>query len=146
TTASIVSELLTGAYVTESMPADRSTGRGPRASLISIVRHGHTVVGVDVSGTRVRLGLCDLSGIVSDVVTIPMDMRAGPDEVLEPAVAAAAPLVRSAGKKLLGFGVAVPGPVDPDGRKLLQSLALDWRDVSVAERFERAYGSVATVE
>jgi predicted NBD/HSP70 family sugar kinase len=146
TTASIVSELLAGGYVTESMPADRSTGRGPRASLIAIVRHGHAVVGVDVSGTRVRLGVCDVSGLVSEVVTVPVDRRAGPDEVLETAVAAAAPLVRSAGKKLLGFGVAVPGPVDLDGRKLVQSLALDWRDVPVAERFERAYAITATVE
>ncbi len=146
TTASIVSELLSSGYVTESMPADRTTGRGPRASLISIVRHGHTVVGVDVSGTRVRLGLCDLSGVVSEVVTVPVDRQAGPDEVLETAVAAAAPLVRSAGKRMLGFGVAVPGPVDPEGRRLLLSLALGWRDVSVAERFERAYGKVATVE
>src|SRR5579859_7589249 len=105
TTASIVSELLAGGYVTESMPADRTTGRGPRASLISIVRHGHAVVGVDVSGTRVRLGLCDLSGVVSEVVTVPVDRQAGPDEVLETAVAAAAPLVRSAGKRMLGFGV-----------------------------------------
>jgi predicted NBD/HSP70 family sugar kinase len=146
TTASIVSELLTGGYVTESMPADRTTGRGPRASLIAIVRHGHAVVGIDVSGTRVRLGLCDLSGLVSEVVTVPMDRRAGPDEVLETAVAAAAPLVHSAGRRLLGFGVTVPGPVDPDGRKLLLSLALSWRDVPVAERFERAYGKPATVE
>jgi predicted NBD/HSP70 family sugar kinase len=146
TTASIVSELLTGGYVTESMPADRTTGRGPRASLIAIVRHGHAVVGVDVSGTRVRLGLCDLSGLVSEVVTVPMDRHAGPDEVLETAVAAAAPLVHSAGRRLLGFGVSVPGPVDHEGRKLLLSLALNWRDVPVAERFERAYGKTATVE
>jgi len=36
--------------------------------------------------------------------------------------------------------------VDPDGRRLMHSLALDWRDVPVAERFERAYGTVAAVE
>ena len=146
TTASIVSELLTSGYVTESMSSDRGAARGPRAGLIAIVRHGHVVVGVDVSGTRVRLGLCDLSGVASEVVRVPVDRQAGPDEVLETAVAAAAPLVRSAGKRLLGFGVAVPGPVDPDGRRLMHSLALDWRDVPVAERFERAYGTVAAVE
>jgi predicted NBD/HSP70 family sugar kinase len=55
-------------------------------------------------------------------------------------------LVRSAGKRLLGFGVSVPGPTDREGRKLLLSLALNWRDVPVAEHFEQAYGTVATVE
>lgn len=146
TTASIISELLTTGYVTEAVPADRSAGRGPRAGVVAIVRHGHVVVGVDVSRTRVRIGLCDLSGVVSEVTTVPVDQHAGPDEVLETAVAAAAPLVRTAGKRLIGVGVAVPGPVDPDGRRLQLPLALDWRDVAVAERFERAFNTVATVE
>ena len=146
TTASIVTELLTSGHCSESMPADRSTARGPRAGLISIVRHGHLVLGVDISRTWIRVGLCDLSGVVSEVVTVPVDRSGRPDEVLETAVAACAPLVRAAGKRLLGFGVAVPGPVDPAGRTLLLSLALDWRDVPVSERFERAYGTVATAE
>jgi predicted NBD/HSP70 family sugar kinase len=146
TAASIVNELLADGYVTESPSACRSGGRGPRAGLIGIVRNGHVVVGVDVSGSRLRLGLCDLSGVVSKVVSAPVERGARPDQVLEIAVAAAAPLVRSAGERLIGFGVAVPGPVDAEARRLLLSVALGWRDVPVAERFEQAYGKVAAVE
>jgi predicted NBD/HSP70 family sugar kinase len=128
------------------MPADRAALRGPRASLVAVARHAYAVVGVDVSGTRVRVGLCDLSGVVSEVVTVPVDERAGPDEVLETAVAAAVPLVHSAGNRLLGIGVGVPGPVDADGRRILLSVALGWHDVAVAERFERAFSTTAAVE
>src|SRR5205807_5220074 len=45
-----------------------------------------------------------------------------------------------------GAGIAVPGPVDADGRRTLHSLALGWRDVPVAERFEEAFGSPAVAE
>src|SRR5262249_12908747 len=87
-----------------------------------------------------------LAGGGSEGPPVPLDRAAGPEQARELAIAACTPLVRAAGRRLLGFGIAVPGPVDPDGRRLQLSVALDWEDVPVAERFERAYDTVATVE
>jgi predicted NBD/HSP70 family sugar kinase len=66
--------------------------------------------------------------------------------VLSLAVEAARPLVAAAGDRLLGVGVAVPGPVDRQGRHSVLALPLGWRDVPVAEYFEAALGVPAVVE
>jgi predicted NBD/HSP70 family sugar kinase len=147
TAASIVSELLTSGYITESVPAhSRGAPRGPRANLLVLARHAHVVLGVDVGAGQVRIGLCDLSGVVSEVVSVPVRRGTQATELLAAAVGAATPLIRTAGKRLLGIGVCVPGPVDPAGRRNLLSLALGWRDVPVAERFEEAFSTPVVAE
>ncbi len=147
TAASIVSELLTSGYISESAPANgRAAPRGPRANLLVLSRHAHVVLGVELGAGQVKVGLSDLSGVVSEVASVSVKRGSEPAELLDSAVNAATPLVRQAGKRLLGIGVSVPGPVDADGRRNLLSLALGWRDVPVAERFERAFGTPAVVE
>jgi predicted NBD/HSP70 family sugar kinase len=147
TAASIVSGLLTAGHISESMPwTGRGAPRGPRAGLLALARHAHVVLAVDVCATRLRVGLCDLSGVVSQVVPVPVQPGADPGAVLGLAIDAARPLVRMAGRRLIGVGVGVPGPVDHDGRRSLLSLPLGWRDVPVAERFEEAFGVPAVVE
>jgi predicted NBD/HSP70 family sugar kinase len=147
TAASIVSELLASGYVTETAPADgRGSPRGPRANLLVLSRHAHVVLGVELGAGQVRVGLCDLSGVVSEVASVPVGHGTEPAELLDSAVAEATPLVCQAGKRLLGIGVSVPGPVDAAGRRNLLSLALGWRDVPVAERFEAAFGTPTVAE
>jgi predicted NBD/HSP70 family sugar kinase len=69
-----------------------------------------------------------------------------PQEVLALAVEAARPLADAAGDRLLGVGIAVPGPVDAQGRLSRLALPLGWRDIPVAEPFEAAFGVPAVVE
>jgi predicted NBD/HSP70 family sugar kinase len=103
-------------------------------------------MGVDVGLDRIQIGLCDLSGLVPGVVEVPLCAGRTPSQALDAAVSAAVPLVDRAGARLCGVGVGVPGPVDAAGRRSVVSLALGWRDVAVADRFERAFGMPATVE
>ena len=146
TVASIVGELVAARDVTEAVPrADGVAPRGPRAALLTVARHTHAVLGVDICANRIRAGLCDLSGVVSEVVSVPAP-RATAESLLDRAVEAVRPLIASAGDRLIGVGVAVPGPVDPDGRRSLLALPLGWRDVPVAERFETAFAVPALVE
>jgi len=147
TVASIIGELLAARHVVESSPRPEAVAvRGPRAGLLSVARHAHAVLGVDICANRIRAGLCDLSGVVSEVVTVRVPQGRPPADLLDLAVSAAQPLVVSAGDRLLGVGVAVPGPVDQDGRRSLLALPLGWRDVPVAELFEHAFGVPAVVE
>jgi len=147
TVASIVGELLAANDISESVPrAGGVAPRGPRAGLLTLARHAHAVLGVDVCANRLRVGLCDLSGVVSEVVSVLVPPDLPPAALLDRAVGAARPLVQSAGERLIGVGIGVPGPVDRDGRRSLLALPLGWRDVPVAERFEDAFGVPATVE
>lgn len=147
TAASIVTELVTAGHLIESPSGTGRPGpRGPRANLLALARHAHLVLAVELSSTQVRIGLGDLSGVVSEVASAPVPRGSGPAQLLDIAVAAATPLVRSAGDRLIGAGVCVPGPVDADGRRSLLSLALGWRDVPVAERFEEAFEVPTVVE
>lgn len=147
TVATIVSELLGLGYVMESFAAPRSNLRGPKASQVALVADAALMLGVDVGVDRLQIGLCDLSGVeVPDVVQVAPPAGATAEQVLDCAVRLAAPLVTRAGSRLRGVGVGVPGPVDPAGRRSMVSLALGWRDVAVADRFEEAFAIPATVE
>lgn len=146
TVAAIVSELLGHGYIVESSTEERSNLRGPRASQVTLVRDCAVVMGVDVGVDRIQIGLCDLSGLVPDVVEIPVGAAGSAGDALDAAVAAAAPLVARAGGRLRGIGVGVPGPVDEARRRSVVSLPLGWRDVPIADRFEQAFGLPATVE
>ncbi len=148
TVASIISHLLAAGEVGESVPvsAGAVAPRGPRAALVTVARHAHVVLGVDLCANRIRAGLCDLCGVVSEAVSVPVPGGLPPAGLLDLAIEAARPLADSAGDRLIGVGVAVPGPVDEDGRRSLLALPLGWHDVPVAERFEEALGAPAVVE
>src|SRR6266511_1223503 len=146
TVASIVSELLIAGQITESIPrSDRVAPRGPRAGQLRLARHARRVLGVDLSTSRLRAGVCDLSGVVSEVVSIPVDPAGSPARLLDLAVNAARPLAGSRDGRLIGVGIGVPGPVDQAGRRSLLSLPLGWRDVPVAESFDEAFGVAVVV-
>lgn len=49
-------------------------------------------------------------------------------------------------RTLDGIGVAVPGPVDADGRRMQVSIRLGWRDTPVADALEALTGLPVTVE
>ncbi|OLE29732.1 MAG: hypothetical protein AUG44_03130 [Actinobacteria bacterium 13_1_20CM_3_71_11] len=147
TAASIVSNLLASGQIVETAPwSDRIAPRGPRAGLLTLARHAHLVVGMEICGNRLRAGLCDLSGVVSEVVSVPIHGGIEPARLLDLAVDTARPLVNAAGSRLIGFGICVPGPVDEEGRRSLLALPLGWRDVPVADRFEEAFAVPAVVE
>jgi predicted NBD/HSP70 family sugar kinase len=146
TVTSIVTDLTDEGYVTESVPKTRSARRGPRATVVTLARNGYTVLGVDIRTDEVRVGLSDLSGLVTEATHVPFERGTPARKVLDLAVAAATPLVESAGHHLVGIGVGVPGPVDPERRKCVLSLILGWREIEVADAFERAFGAQTVVD
>jgi predicted NBD/HSP70 family sugar kinase len=147
TVASIAAELLAAGHVTEAVPpADVVASRGPRATVLALASDSLAVIGVEVGVDRLRVAACDLSGVASEVTTVPLPRGGPPQQVLALAVEAARPLAQTAGDRLLGAGIAVPGPVDPQGRLSRLALPLGWRDIPVAEPFETALGVPAVVE
>ena len=147
TVASIMAGMIVAGHVTEADPPPEAvTSRGPRASLLALAPDSMAVIGIDVGADRLRVAACDLSGLASEVTTVPVRRGDSPQEVLGLAVEAARPLARAAGDRLVGVGVAVPGPVDAQGRLSRLALPLGWRDVPVAEPFEAAFAVPAVAE
>jgi predicted NBD/HSP70 family sugar kinase len=146
TVTSIVTDLTDEGYVTESVPQIRSARRGPRATVVTLQHNRYTALGVDIGNEEVRLGLTDLSGLVTELAQVPYERGAAPGAVLDAAVAAAGPIIEAAGSTLVGIGVGVPGPVDPTRRRCVLSLALGWRDVDIADRLETAFHRSVVVD
>jgi len=139
TVGSIVAQLITEEVIAEVGIAHRSHERGPRATLVGLVREGIHAVGVYLGVGRIAVGHCDLNGSVTDLSALTFDLAGAPEEAVDVAIAGVAPLVADS-PRLCGIGVAVPGAVDvPGHRTLVRSGPLGWRDVDVADRFERAF-------
>ncbi|MEY9964363.1 putative NBD/HSP70 family sugar kinase/biotin operon repressor [Streptacidiphilus sp. MAP12-16] len=90
----------------------RSTGGKPR-TLLRLVPQARWVVGVQLDRSGLTLLLVDLGGRVEKAVTLPVDPRSAPREVMdrlaEQVEALLAPIPR---EHVLGVGVACPGPLD----------------------------------
>ncbi|GAA1018745.1 sugar kinase [Acrocarpospora pleiomorpha] len=134
----VVGQLLEEGCVTETRKVSR-IGTGRPGTELAIEPMAYYVIGVHVGVGTVRLGVVDLVGTIRKSVGFEFDPDLDADAVLNmiagavPALLAGADLDRA---RLLGVGVAVPGPVDGDHRKLLLPINLAWRDVPIADRLE----------
>ncbi|MEV7419138.1 ROK family protein [Streptomyces sp. NPDC089919] len=88
-----------------------STGGKP-ATVLRLVPEAGYAVGLHLDRDEFLAVRVDLSGRVTARRAGPLDLGAGPAAVLEVAARAVVALVRGAGPRLLGVGVAVPGPLD----------------------------------
>ncbi|GII23738.1 ROK family transcriptional regulator [Planosporangium mesophilum] len=146
TVASIVTDLADEGYVIESVPPVRHTRRGPRPSVVTLSRDGYAFLGVDIGAEELRIGLVDLSGLVVAATRVPLERGAAAPRVIDAAVAAATPMLESTERTTVAIGVGVPGPVDDGRRRCMLSLALGWRNVDIADRFECAFDRPTVVE
>lgn len=75
------------------------------------------VLGVDLGGTKIALGLVTRDGQVLAETTVPTQAEEGPGPAVERLAAAARELVAAGAPRLLAAGVGAPGPLDlPAGR------------------------------
>ncbi|MGW0702891.1 ROK family transcriptional regulator [Streptomyces sp. NPDC002867] len=93
-----------------------STGGKPRTVLRLLPAAGHAV-GLHLDRDELTAALLDLSGACVATRTSPLDLGAGADAVLEGAAGEVRELITGAGRRgggtrVLGVGVAMPGPLD----------------------------------
>src|SRR5687767_9131756 len=102
------------------------------------------LLGIDLGGTAVKLGLCDERGRVKDSASIPTRAALGPDAVIGDMAAAA--------RKLKGFaastsrGIGAPGPLDLGRTRILVAPNLGWKDVPMPRLLGRALGRPVRLE
>lgn len=93
------------------------------------------VIGMDLGGTKILAAVVDSDGRIIAEAKLKTRAQEGPDAVLQRLEEAARSAVRQAGidwKNVLGTGIGVPGPVDPDGGIVHHTPNLPgWEDVPI---------------
>jgi predicted NBD/HSP70 family sugar kinase len=140
--SNITRRLLDRELITEAgtLPA----GRGKPRTLLRLHRTGHFAVGVHVDPTVTTVALLDLVGdVVASVRTLPASATT-PPELVDAITDAAAGLIASTGVdagRVLGLGIAAPGPFDPGTGVVLEPPLLpEWNRVRLRELVHEATG------
>lgn len=140
--SNITRRLLDRELITEAgtLPA----GRGKPRTLLQLHPTGHFAIGVHVDPTVTTVALLDLVGdVVASVRTLPASATS-PAELVAAITEAAAGLVASSGVdagRVLGMGIAAPGPLDPGTGVVLEPPLLpDWTRVGLRELLHEATG------
>ncbi|MEV0829535.1 ROK family transcriptional regulator [Nonomuraea rubra] len=147
TMTKVVAQLLDEGLVREGATDGAGTRVGRPSTEVGLDAGARHVIGVQVGAGLVRLGLCDLRARAGNVRSFGFDLAGEPPaRVVARIAGAAAALAEEAGDRLLGIGVAAPGPVDPGQRRNVLSVNLGWREVDFADPLERALGVPAVVD
>lgn len=148
TMTKVVAQLIDEGHLAERSVTDSPEPRiGRPATDVALVPGSSWVVGVQVGVGAVQIGLCDLLGRARWASGFEFDTGAPVGEMLTQLVGAIDELVKESGvERVLGIGVAAPGPVDPDHRVNLLSVNAGWHDVRFADRLEGALGLATVVD
>ena len=129
TASSLVAELIESRLIVEGVQA-ASTG-GKRATTLSVDAGHHRILVMVIRPTDARLALLALDGTEVDVRTVAYTAESR-ERMLDEAVAR---IAEDHGDRLLIAAAQLPGTTD--GRTVLESVQLDWREVPLAARLEK---------
>lgn len=143
----VVNELDTSKVLAEGQ-ALAQAGAGRPANTLHIRADSCSVAAVQIGIGVVQLGIFNALGERLATDQFPYAVEDGADAMLRRVADGLRSLGQASGVagSLSGIGVAVPGPVDAAGRRMLVSIRLDWRDVPVADTLEALTGIATTVE
>jgi predicted NBD/HSP70 family sugar kinase len=140
TISNIVARLLSRGLVVEG--ERRGEGRGKPRTMLHLDPQGAYALGVHVDPVVVTAVLTDLEGGL--VEKRMLGTPAGPDALVAAVAAGTAELLEQAGvsrDRVLGLGVAAPGPIDmATGRVIHPPLLEGWSDVPLRDRLAAATG------
>jgi predicted NBD/HSP70 family sugar kinase len=136
TISTLVAELVERGFVIEQPDADASSTRGRPGILLSLDTSAGAVVGVDFDHDSVRVAVSELSRevLAEAVRKIDVDHDAlGPLDVAAELVDAVLEEAGVARSRVIGVGMAVPGPVDPaSGSAYASAILPGWSGVDAA--------------
>lgn len=143
----VVNELDAGRVLADGQAMAQS-GAGRPATALHIRADSCCVAAVQIGIGMVHLGIFNALGERLAAEQFAYAVEEGADAMLRRVADGLQALCKAQGVAgaLSGIGVAVPGPVDAAGRRMLVSIRLDWRDVPVADTLEALTGIATTVE
>ena len=97
------------------------------------------VLGVDIGGTKIAVGIVDRAGKILAQGRTPMVPNGTPEAALN-AVVSAIDSILFSGTEVEGIGICAPGPLDPESGIVLNPPNLPcWRNFPLAERVRAKY-------
>lgn len=138
TMSDVVGDLIEEDLVVEV--GTRTTSRpGKPAMLLDVNYEGHTIIGLDLSGSDAFVGVVtDLNGAVIERASIDIPPSQG-DEAVVAVETLLSELIALARRPIIGVGVGSPGIVDDQG-VVLSAPNLGWRDIALQARLAESSG------
>ncbi len=128
----------------------RINGPGKPEMLFELVADGRFALGVHLDPTIITYVILDLRGRVVAESTMHMPSVGSPEDVIRSIGAALDRLIDESGvdrARILGIGIATPGPLDPvNGVILDPPLLLSWRNVPVRDSLSAVTGFPVILE
>jgi predicted NBD/HSP70 family sugar kinase len=132
------------------VPSGAESTKGRPAESFAFNRTGGHLLVADIGATGLRVGLCDLTGMILNEVELTISVTEGPDIVLGVVGDEFARLLAEAGAapdSVVGIGVSVPGPVDTaSGQVVHPPIMTGWDQYDIPGWFRRTYDCPVVVE
>ena len=98
------------------------------------------VLGVDIGGTKIAVGIVDRAGKILAQGRTPMVASGTPEAALDAVVSAIDSMLSTSAVNIEGIGICAPGPLDPTSGIVLNPPNLPcWRTFPLAERIRAKY-------
>jgi len=141
TVSSIVKQLLEEGWIYETGSGDASAGGGRKPVQLEFNAKRSYVIGVDIGGTNVTLGITDLNGDVCAYRKFPTQQHLHENlfKEMERCVDSMKSQLSLSDSDILGLGAGVPG-VTNVGKGLVQEApALNWKRFPVREKLQEIF-------
>ena len=107
---------------------------------------GKAVLGVDIGGTKIAVGIVDRSGKILAQGRTPMVANGTPEAALDAVVSAIDSMLSTSGQ-IEGIGICAPGPLDPKSGIVLNPPNLPcWRNFPLADKVRAKYSVPVKVD
>jgi glucokinase len=105
------------------------------------------VLGVDIGGTKIAVGIVDPAGKILAQGRTPMVATGTPETAFDAVVCAIDSMLSAPGTEIGGIGICAPGPLDPKSGIVLNPPNLPcWRNFPLAERVRAKYSAPVRVD
>jgi len=105
------------------------------------------VLGVDIGGTKIAVGIVDRSGKILAQGRTPMVANGTPEVALDAVVSAIDSVLSPSAVDIEGIGICAPGPLDPKSGIVLNPPNLPcWRNFPLAEKMRAKYSVPVKVD
>jgi glucokinase len=105
------------------------------------------VLGVDIGGTKIAVGIVDRSGKILAQGRTPMVANGTPEAALDAVVSAIDSMLSPSSVDIDGIGICAPGPLDPTSGIVLNPPNLPcWRNFPLAEKIRAKYSVPVKVD
>lgn len=105
------------------------------------------VLGVDIGGTKIAVGIVDRSGKILAQGRTPMVANGTPEAAFDAVICAIDSTLSSSGAAIDGIGICAPGPLDPKSGIVLNPPNLPcWRNFPLAEKVRTRYSMPVKVD